>query len=87
VNEPRNGRTRRVTSIQVINGNAVTVQRHRPAFSVFVGLLRDRTEVGKPGDFEQLESISEVLEKVAQEAGPEAASALSKAFCLDSTQE
>jgi hypothetical protein len=36
VNEPRNGRTRLVTSTQVINGNAVTVQRHRPAFSVFV---------------------------------------------------
>jgi hypothetical protein len=37
VNEPRNGRTRLATTIQVINGNAVTVQRHRPAFSVFVG--------------------------------------------------
>jgi len=37
VNEPRNGRRRLGTSIHVINRNAVTVQRHRPAFSVFVG--------------------------------------------------
>ena len=35
--------------------NAATAQ------AKLVGLLRDRTEVGKPGDFEQAESISEVL--------------------------
>ena len=61
--------------------NAATAQAR------LTGLLRDRTEVGKPGDFEQLESISEVLEKVAQELGPEGALALSKAMGLDMTPE
>lgn len=61
--------------------NAATAQAR------LTGLLRDRTEVGKPGDFEQLESISEVLEKVAQESGPEGALALSKAMGLDMTPE
>ena len=57
--------------------NAATAQ------AKLVGLLRDRTEVGKPGDFEQLESVSEILEKVSQEAGPEAASALAAAMGID----
>lgn len=45
-----------------------------------VGLLRDRTEIGAPGDFEGLENISDILEKVEAEAGAEAALALAKAF-------
>ena len=48
-----------------------------------VGLLVDRREVGNAGEFEQLTDISEILEKVRQEAGLEAAEALAKAFGLD----
>jgi hypothetical protein len=48
-----------------------------------VGLLVDRREVGNAGEFEQLTDISEILEKVRQEAGLEAAEALAKAFRLD----
>lgn len=48
-----------------------------------VGLLRDRVETGNVGDFDGMENVSEILEKVAQEAGPEAALALSKAFGLE----
>lgn len=51
-----------------------------------VGLLRDRVEHGEVGDFDGMESISEILEKVAQEAGPEAALALSKAFGIDNAE-
>jgi hypothetical protein len=48
-----------------------------------VGLLVDRREVGNAGEFEQLTDIGEILEKVRQEAGLEAAEALAKAFGLD----
>lgn len=45
-----------------------------------VGLLKDRTEIGAPGDFEGLENISDVLEKIEAEMGPEAALALARAW-------
>ena len=45
-----------------------------------VGLLRDRVETGAPGDFDGLENISDILEKVEADAGPEAALALARAF-------
>lgn len=51
-----------------------------------VGLLRDRVETGDVGDFDGMENLSEILEKVAEEAGPEAALALSKAFGLDKAE-
>ncbi len=51
-----------------------------------VGLLRDRIETGDVGSFDGMEDISEILEKVGQDAGPEAALALSKAFGLDKTE-
>lgn len=47
-----------------------------------VGLLIDRKEVGSAGDFESMESISQILEAVALQAGPEAALALSQVFKL-----
>ena len=47
-----------------------------------VGLLRDRVEAGNVGDFDKMDNISDILERVAEEAGPEAALALSKAFWL-----
>ena len=48
-----------------------------------VGLLVDRREIGNAGDFEQMTDIGQILEKVRQEAGLEAAEALAKAFGLD----
>jgi hypothetical protein len=45
-----------------------------------VGLLRDRVETGGVGEFDGTEDVSAILEKVAQEAGSEAALALAKAF-------
>ncbi len=47
-----------------------------------VGLLIDRKEVGSAGDFENMENISEILQAVSDQAGPEAALALSQAFNL-----
>jgi hypothetical protein len=47
-----------------------------------VGLLIDRKEVGSAGDFENMENISEILQAVSDQAGPEAALALSQAFQL-----
>lgn len=47
-----------------------------------VGLLIDRKEVGSAGDFENMESIADILQAVADQAGPEAALALSQAFNL-----
>jgi hypothetical protein len=43
-----------------------------------VGLLVDRREIGNAGDFEQMTDVSQILEKVRQEAGLEAAEALAK---------
>jgi hypothetical protein len=57
--------------------NAATAQ------AKLVGLLRDRVETGNAGDFDNMENISEVLEAVAAQSGPEAAMALAKAFGLD----
>ena len=48
-----------------------------------VGLLVDRREIGNAGDFEQMTDISQILEKVREDAGAEAADALAKAFGID----
>ena len=58
-------------------GNMIAAAREQ---AKLVGLLIDRKEVGSAGDFENMENISEILEAVANQAGPEAALALSKAF-------
>src|SRR5216684_3532768 len=47
-----------------------------------VGLLRDRVETGGVGDFGDTNSIADVLEMVAKEAGPEAAMTLAAMFGL-----
>jgi hypothetical protein len=52
-----------------------------------VGLLVDRREVGNAGDFENLTDVGEILEKVRQEAGLEAAEALARAFGLANEPE
>ncbi len=52
-----------------------------------VGLLRDRVEAGNVGDFDGAENISDVLQLVADKAGPEAALALAKAFGVNETIE
>jgi hypothetical protein len=45
-----------------------------------VGLLRDRVETGEVGDFENMNTLSEVLEAVSGLVSPEAALELAKAF-------
>jgi hypothetical protein len=52
-----------------------------------VGLLRDRIETGQPGDFDGLENISDILEKVQADVGPEAALALARAFGYAKAEE
>lgn len=47
-----------------------------------VGLLRDRIETGTVGEFGDTNSISDILELVAKEAGPEAAMTLAAMFGL-----
>lgn len=48
-----------------------------------VGLLRERVETGGVGDFGDTNSIADVLELVAKEAGPEAAMTLAAMFGLE----
>ena len=52
-----------------------------------VGLLRDRIEAGAPGDFDNMENVSEVLDAVAKQAGPEAALALAHALGITEQAE
>ena len=52
-----------------------------------VGLLIERREQGNAGDFDQMENVSEILEAVKEQAGPEIALALSKAFGIAESQE
>ncbi|HEY6021357.1 MAG TPA: hypothetical protein VIY48_16070 [Candidatus Paceibacterota bacterium] len=61
--------------------NAATAQ------AKLVGLLRDRVETGDVGSFDGMDNLSDILAKVAEEAGPDAALALSKAFGIDSAKE
>jgi Terminase small subunit len=60
--------------------NAATAQ------AKLVGLLRERVETGETGDFDKMDNVSDILEAVAKEAGPEVASALSKAFGISAEQ-
>lgn len=58
--------------------NEVTVAA--TAQAKLVGLLRDRIETGEVGDFENMNTLSEVLEAVKDLVSPEAALALANAF-------
>lgn len=51
-----------------------------------VGLLRDRVEHGDVGDFEGMENLSDIIAKVSDEIGPEAALALSKILGVDKAE-
>lgn len=61
--------------------NAATAQ------AKLVGLLRDRVETGNVGEFDGMDNISDILEKVASEAGPDAAKALMTAFGLSGSPD
>lgn len=52
-----------------------------------VGLLRDRIEAGAPGDFDNLENVSDVLKAVEKQAGPEAALTLAKVLGLSPPED
>jgi hypothetical protein len=60
--------------------NAATAQ------AKLVGMLKDRIET-KNVDFEGIDSIAEILQVVAEQAGPEVAMALSRAFNLVPIEE
>jgi hypothetical protein len=51
-----------------------------------VGLLRERVENGNVGDFDGMENVSDIIQKVADDVGPEAASALLTAFGLNNAE-
>lgn len=48
-----------------------------------VGLLRERVETGHVGEFGDANSIADILELVAREAGPEAAMTLAAMFGME----
>lgn len=48
-----------------------------------VGLLRDKVEVGGVGDFQDVNSVADILEIVGKEIGEEAATILAAAFGLE----
>ena len=48
-----------------------------------VGMLRERVEAGNVGDFDSMDTIQEILTSVTEQAGPDAALALAKAFGLE----
>lgn len=52
-----------------------------------VGLLRDRVEAGAPGDFTNLDNVSDIIEELAKQCGPEIALAVQKALGLDAAVE
>lgn len=45
-----------------------------------VGMLRDRLEAGSPGDFDRMDNISDVLEALSQQVGPDIASKIGQAL-------
>lgn len=60
--------------------NAATAQ------AKLVGLLRDRVEHGDVGDFEGMDNLSDIIAKVGEEIGPDAALALSKILGVDNAE-
>ena len=69
-----------------IEGKLDTVVNAAMAQAKLVGMLKDRIETKNVDDFENMDSMSEILEAVAAQAGPDAALALSKAFNPDKLQ-
>lgn len=51
-----------------------------------VGLLRERVEAGQVGDFDNMADVSQVIEAIERDVGPEAALALAKAFNIEKPQ-
>lgn len=45
-----------------------------------VGMLRDRIEAGRPGEFEHLDNVSDVLEALAAQVGPDIARKIGQAI-------
>lgn len=61
--------------------NAATAQ------AKLVGLLKDRQEIGAPGDFDNMDSVADILAAVEREAGPETALKLAEVMGLDKNNE
>ncbi len=67
-------------NMAVVQGEAGIMLSASEKKAKLVGLLIDRRETGDAGSFENLTDIGDILDKVRQEAGIEAAEALAKAF-------
>ena len=68
-------------------GKAGDIVAAATAQAKLVGLLRDRVEAGAPGDFDNLDSVGEILTRVEEEAGTQVAAALAKAFGIENWQQ
>ena len=64
------------------DGKLDTIVSAATAQAKLVGLLKDRI-VNEPNEIESMENISDILERVGQEAGAETALALAKAFGIE----
>lgn len=68
-------------------GKAADIVNAAQAQAKLVGLLRDKVEVGGVGDFQDINSVADILEIVGKEIGEEAAMVLAAAFNIPLEQE
>jgi hypothetical protein len=68
-------------------GKANEIVMAATAQAKLVGLLRDRVETGAAGEFDALDNMSQIVEKIAAEAGPEAAVAFMAMFNRENPDE
>lgn len=71
----------------VAQGKTADMVSATTAQAKLVGLLRERTEIGMPGDFDRMESVSDVLEALSQQVGPEVALQIGRAMGVVETQQ
>lgn len=64
-------------------GKAADIVNAAQAQAKLVGLLRDKVEVGSVGDFQDVNSVADILEIVGKEIGVEAATVLAAAFGIE----
>lgn len=65
------------------NGKLGEITAAATAQAKLVGLLRDKVEVGSVGDFQDVNSVADILEIVGKEIGEEAAMVLAAAFDIE----
>lgn len=65
------------------NGKLSDITAAVTAQAKLVGLLRDKVEIGGVGDFQDVNSVADILEVVGKEIGVEAATILAAAFGVE----